>query len=199
MKVYVHSVFLERRLVFKRAFSLLLVVVVASVIGCKEEVSRRPSGDAFAPGAPAPVFELESLSGKRQSLGDFKGKVVLLNFWATWCAPCVAEMPALERLQQVLREEGLVIVSINHDSPDARAEVERFARERGLSFEILLDPDLSLPPKYGITGFPESFFVGLDGTFLEFSDPSTKEQEVRIVSDRPWDSPAFVAEVRKLL
>lgn len=155
--------------------------------------------EIFKVGQQAPAFELTDLKGAKVSLESLKGKRVLLNFWATWCVPCVTEMPSLERLEKLLSKEGLMIVAVNVDSPDKNADVAKFVAENGITFQILRDPDFAVPQQYGLTGFPESFFLGPNGEFLDFKDPVSKSHGVRVVGDRPWDSPAMVQAVRELL
>ena len=144
-------------------------------------------------------FSLPDLNGQTVSLADFRGKLVLVNLWATWCAPCVAELPALQRLYQTLNGQGFEVIAISVDSEEAREDVLKLVKKKGLSVTTLLDPKLSLPPKLGVTGFPESFFVGPDGELLNFLDPDTKKNSVRIIADRPWDSPVFIEAVGNLL
>ena len=88
----------------------------------------------------APAFNLPSLKGGPLALSDFNGKVILLNFWATWCAPCKEEMPAMERLWKRLRGKNFVIISVAVDRGSSKA-VRRFSKEHGITFPVLLDPD----------------------------------------------------------
>jgi peroxiredoxin len=110
----------------------------------------------------APDFELASLDGRKVSLKDLRGKVVLLNFWATWCPPCKAEMPDLEALY---REYGaardFVVVGANLEE-DAGA-VEAFVRERGLSFPVLLDSEGATAGSFGVRGLPATFIIDREG------------------------------------
>lgn len=152
-------------------------------------------GDLRA-GTKPPDFELTGIDGKSVSLAQFHGKVVLLNFWATWCAPCVSEMPSLQRLYQKYHDKGLEIVAVAVDSPD---QVKKFVQENGITFPVLLDPEGEIPPKLGISGFPETFFLDKNGNFVAFNDPVTGEKLVRTMSDRPWDSKVFLDAVGAVL
>jgi len=161
--------------------------------------SLRSGAPKLASGSAAGAFRLKDLSGKSVSLESYRGKVVLLNFWATWCAPCVAEMPALERLYKTHKDKGFEVVAVTVDPASSKEDIEKFVEKNGLTFAVLLDPDIALPPEYGVTAFPESFFIDKEGRFLGFLDPMTKTKEVRIVSDRQWDAPAYVKAIANLL
>ncbi len=125
-----------------------------------EALNEARSADALALDAPAPSFELESLSGELVRLEDFRGQHILLNFWATWCGPCRLEMPAF---QDRFKEHGgdLQIVAVNFDEP--QHEVQNFVDELGLTFEILLDPGAEIQRLYQVRGYPTSYFVDAEG------------------------------------
>src|SRR5262245_60957034 len=140
----------------------------------------RPSspGDAGSfdvvrvPPAPAPDFALVGLDGKTVRLGDLRGRVVFLNFWATWCPPCREEMPAMQALAAELEKEGLVVLAVNYAET---AEVaEAFVQETGLTLPVLLDGDGAIARRYRVPGLPASFFVdrrgALVGSVLGFRD-----------------------------
>ncbi len=130
----------------------------------------------------APDFRLPDLSGKKVRIRDFRGKVVFLNFFATWCGPCREEMPDLERLSESYRSKGLVVLAINVGQ-DART-VRSFMRDLRLSFPAVLDEDGAASYLYGIRPIPVSFLVDRDGAILW-----------RAMGAREWDS----AEVRQYL
>ncbi len=155
--------------------------------------------ELFRPGDEAPDFNLKDLAGNPVTLKSLRGKKVILNFWATWCVPCVAEMPALERLSKTLSSEGYEVVAVNVDSPEKTDDVKKFLEENGISFKIPRDPEFVVPQSYGVTGFPESFLVNSEGRIVEFEDPSTQTKSVRVVGDRPWDSPAIIQAVKSAL
>jgi peroxiredoxin len=163
------------------------------------QTTRIERGASIEAGSKAPEIKLEDIANVPKELKQYQGKTVLLNFWATWCAPCVAEMPALERLYQKFKSRGLEIVSVSCDSPDTLEQLKSFVSSKGISFPVLHDPEIETPSLYGVTGFPESFFISPTGNFLAFDDPSTGQTSVRITADRPWDSPAFIKNVEKLL
>ncbi len=110
----------------------------------------------------APDFGLPSLAGPMIRLSDHQGKVILLNFWATWCPPCRAEMPSMEKLYQAYRDHGLVILAISSDV-GGKPVVEPYVQERGLTFPILLDPEAEVFAQYGVRGLPTSYLLDRRG------------------------------------
>jgi peroxiredoxin len=139
-------------------------------------------------GRPAPPFELAALDGaSRLRLADLRGRVVLLNFWATWCKPCEDEMPAMERLYRALAGPEFELVAISVDT-DAEA-VARFRDRLGLSFPILLDPGSEVSRAYQTTGYPESFLIDRAGNLAS----------ARFVGPRQWDEPEYESLVRRVL
>ncbi|NIS69309.1 MAG: redoxin domain-containing protein [Proteobacteria bacterium] len=141
-----------------------LLVLLAVVVGLYFFVVRGPG---FVPelakvGEPAPEFTLPTLDGKSARLADYRGKVVLLNFWATWCPPCIWEMPSMESLYQRFKGREFEILGV---SIDAKGEsvVRPFVDDHGITFPVLLDPDSQVYKRYGVTGVPESFIIDKDG------------------------------------
>ena len=117
---------------------------------------------AFSRPFPAPKFQLPNLANQPKQLADFKGQHVLLNFWATWCVPCVEEMPALERLYQQLRPHGLTVVAISTDTIET-AKIEAFARKLNVTFPILRDADQAVSKTYGARDLPSTFLLNPKG------------------------------------
>ncbi len=114
---------------------------------------------------PAPDFSAENARGGETALADFRGRYVLLNFWATWCVPCVKEMPAMERLYREFagRPFAVVAVSLDEDGPE---KVAAFVRELELTFTILLDPDSVVAKRYGVKNLPSSFLIDPEGQVI---------------------------------
>jgi peroxiredoxin len=143
--------------------------------------------DPIEPGHPAPAFSLPVLgSGESLSLGSLQGKVVLLNFWATWCKPCEDEMPAMERLYRALGSQGFELIAVSVD--DDQREVEEFTAQMGLSFPVLLDPEKRVSDAYQSYRFPESYLIDREGVLV-----------ARYIGPRDWDAPAYVDRIRRLL
>jgi len=130
-----------------------------------------PGGPAATPapapvvGAPAPDFTLNDLSGNQVTLSNFRGQVVLINFWATWCGPCLIEMPAIERRYAALKDQGFVVLAIDLDEPIT--EVSAFVHELGLTFPVLLDPGAAINDLYRVRGLPTSFVVDREGVIQQ--------------------------------
>jgi peroxiredoxin len=114
-------------------------------------------------GFSAPDFTLDRLGGQPVTLSDLRGQVVIVNLWASWCLPCRAEMPAIERVYQAHREEGLVVLAVNTVYQDTEAEAGTFARAHGFTFPILLDRTGEVSNRYLLRGLPSTFFVDRQG------------------------------------
>ena len=110
---------------------------------------------------PAPDFTLKSLAGANLRLAEQRGSVVMLNFWATWCAPCREEMPQLARLHEKYRASGFAVLAVNVD--DAHAPAAAAATRLALPFPVLFDSDKTVAKAYDVRTMPSSFFVDRDG------------------------------------
>ncbi|MFP8873466.1 MAG: TlpA disulfide reductase family protein [Myxococcota bacterium] len=138
-------------------------------------------------GSDAPDFELPRLAGGAPaSLSGLRGRVVLLNFWATWCKPCEDEMPAMERLYRELHPEGFELLAISVDAE--QDEVEEFRERLDISFPIALDPAQKSARLYQTMGFPESVLIDGQGRIVE-----------RYVGPGDWDHAAYAQRIRVLL
>jgi Peroxiredoxin len=109
-------------------------------------------------------FKLKDLNGNELSLSDLKGKKVFLNFWATWCPPCKAEMPEIEKLYQETKDSDLVIVAVEIGEP--LDTVKPFIENNKYNFKVLLDLDQSVATKYNISSIPTSYFIDTDGNIV---------------------------------
>lgn len=179
-----------RSMNYKSIFLIFLIVaVVGSVIllRFKDSFFDLPGKPLLGKGAPAPNFTLPDLDGKMFSLTDFRGKVILLNIWATWCLPCVEEMPSIEKLHQELQDEGLVILAVSID--EAGAEVVRpFMQKHKLSFSALTDTAGATKSLYQLTGVPESFIIDKNGIVAE-----------KVIGPRDWASTEIISYFRAII
>lgn len=143
-----------------------------------------------AAGSEAPTFSGVTVDGTKRTktLADYKGKIVLVNVWATWCEPCRAEMPSMEKLYREFGPQGLVIVAVSVDDPGTEEQIRSFAKELGLTFEILHDPAKDIARRYQVTGYPESFIIGREGTIRR-----------KVFAATDWSSDANRALIRELL
>lgn len=119
----------------------------------------------LAKGNLAPDFETVSDSGQPVRLSDYRGQVILLNFWATWCGPCRAEMSEFEQAYNAHNQDGLIIVAVNNMEP--AAAVQGFRHELGLSFPLVMDEQASIQRRYNIRSYPSTYLIGRDGTILD--------------------------------
>ncbi|MGQ9628898.1 MAG: TlpA family protein disulfide reductase [bacterium] len=116
----------------------------------------------------APDFALESISGQEVKLSDFRGKVVFLNFWATWCPPCRAEMPSMERLHRKFDGEDFAILAV--DIQESAKTVRKFVNDFGLTFTVLLDTRGRVASQYGVRGIPATFIIDREGNAIGFAE-----------------------------
>jgi cytochrome c biogenesis protein CcmG, thiol:disulfide interchange protein DsbE len=168
-------------------------IVAAVVVGLL--YATNVIGGGIAPveaGSAAPQFRAVTTTAgapaHAKTLADYKGQVVLLNLWATWCGPCRSEMPSLEKLHQELGPQGLKIVAVSVDNPGMEDAIREFTRELGLTFEILYAPDGKIRDDYQATGFPETFIIGRDGVIRK-----------RVIAAADWSTEAQKALLRRLL
>jgi peroxiredoxin len=119
-----------------------------------------------AVGMQAEDFSLTDLEGKQQSLSQYRGKVVLVNFWATWCKPCTTEMPAMQATYDKLRDKGFVVLAINELEDDAK--VREHIKQYGHTFPVLMDRDNKVANQFGVFGLPVSVFIDEKGVVQEY-------------------------------
>lgn len=161
---------------------LAIVGVVLAVIGAVGVVLARQLHTELSPlgvGARAPDFRANTLDTppRVRTLDDYKGNVVLVNLWATWCQPCRVEIPSIERLYQTYGPRGLKVVAISVDDPGSEKAVRAFAHDMGMTFDVLHDPTGQITQLYQATGYPETVIVGRDGIIRK-----------KIAAATDWDS-----------
>ena len=138
-------------------------------------------------GSVSPAFQLIDLNGNQITLSDYRGKVVLLNFWATWCAPCRVEMPAMETLYQDLQKEGLEVLAISID-PQGIVVTRPFQEAMGLTFPILHDSEYRVGAAYGARTLPMTYLIDREGLIRQ-----------RIFGARDWNGMDARRLIRNLL
>lgn len=146
---------------------LLLLFIVLPLFACSEEQGAQlPVSAGASTGQLAPDFSLLDMQGQKVSLSDFKGQVVLLNFWATWCPPCREEMPSMELLHRKFKDQGLVVLAVNVEENGAE-QVKRFLQRTPYTFSILLDDAAEAQNLYRVYQFPETFIIDRNGNVVE--------------------------------
>ena len=142
----------------KRLIAILVVILTAGLLitGC-----TTGSEPIATVGEAAPNFELQNLDGQSISLSSLKGSPVLINFWATWCGPCVSEMPYIQEIHEEWSDKGLIVLAINLG--DNASQAEQFLQDHNLSLPVLLDTNKVVAPKYGIRAIPTTFFIDKNG------------------------------------
>jgi len=147
-------------------------------------------------GTPAEDFQLVDLNGNPQRLGDYRGKVVLLNFWATWCKPCTTEMPAMQRTYDKLREKGFVVLAVNELEDET--EVREHIRQFGHTFPVLMDRDNKVANQFGVYGLPVSFFIDERGVVREYIKGGllTEQKIYEVVSRMQNQEPPKAASLK---
>lgn len=160
---------MERKNITKKCRGRVGVTVLTFVLAALLPMASQLWGMGSRPplaGMIAPEFSLSDLTGRAQRLQDFRGKIVLLNFWATWCKPCTTEMPAMQAAYDRLREHGFVVLAIN-ELEDTQQVNEHIA-QHGHTFPVLLDQDNRVANQYGVFGLPVSVFIDETGRVEEY-------------------------------
>jgi peroxiredoxin len=139
-----------------------------------------------ADGSAAPPLALQDLQGTAHILSDYRGSVVLINFWATWCEPCRHEMPSIQRLREKFTGKPFVVLAVNLDEPEAR--VRQFLKQTGLQLPVLLDRDKKVAREWGVRLLPVTYIIGRDGRV-----------RYRLVGDLDWSSETVVGVIAQLI
>ena len=145
-----------------------VVIAVIAVLGVALGIGSHLMKDELFPvnvGSSAPDFRAKVLGANRyKTMADYKDQVVILNVWATWCGPCQVEIPSLERLYREYGDKGLKLVAVSIDDYVSEDSIRNFARDFGVTFEVLHDSTHSIEREYQVTGYPETFVIGKEGT-----------------------------------
>lgn len=168
-------------LVLAAVVPLVLLAILGGLL-----LSRVPASSPTAVGEPAPDFALADLDGNPVSLADLQGRPVIVNFWASWCAPCVEEFPLLRDVVTRHAADGLAVVGIVYDD---RSEAARSFMERhGGTWPAAMDPGGEVALAYGVYGPPETYFIGRDGTIVarqigQFTAASLEDKVAAIIDE----------------
>lgn len=165
----------------------IVIVAISIVVVLVMVFAKKSSFELVVAGTQAIDFELPDLDGKGRSLGEFKGKVVFLNFWATWCKPCEEEMPSMEQLYTALKGMPFEIVAVSIDK-DGTEAIKEFVKKYGVTFTVLHDRKGKIKELYKTTGVPETFIIDQNGVIAE-----------KIMGPRDWAKMSNVATVMELL
>lgn len=180
----------------RQQWTLVAGIVMTVVFGVAIAVKLRPQLDLVEVGSNAPGFDGTDLRANRPAtLADYRGKVILLNVWATWCPPCRIEMPSMQRLHEKLAGTDFRIVAVSVDGDaffpaerEGPSEIMAFVNGMGLTFDIVHDPSGEIRKSYQITGVPESFVIDRDGVIVK-----------KVIGAAEWDGPVNEALIRRLL
>ena len=159
---------------------LVMFAVLAALAGCTGGDKPVREGDS------APDFSLKDLSGRETKLSDYRGKVVVVNFWATWCPPCRSEIPSIARMNAAMAGTPFQLLTVSIDE-GGKEPVEALFRNMNVRFPTLLDPSGKVGKRYGITGVPETFIVTPKGVVAK-----------KVIGPLEWDDPRVLATLRNL-
>jgi len=168
---------------------IAFVMILGPLETSRAEVAKLLDGlklSGYRPGTKPPEFKGITADSRTISLDSLRGKVVLLNFWATWCQECRPEMPMFERLHREFTKQGLSVVGIN--AREGTQAIREYAKELRLTFPLVLDPKGEINAAYGIIGLPATFLIGRDGRAV-----------ARTVGPRDWQSAPAKAIIQALL
>lgn len=165
--------------------TLIAAVTVAAAATAAFFVLRRAPQSAVEVGQPALDFTVPSFPSGQVRLHNHRGRVVLVNFWATWCPPCVEESPSLQKFAELMRTQGVEVLGISVDQDPAA--LQKFIDQSHLTFTIGRDPNQELARRYGTFQFPETYIVDRDGRVAE-----------KIIGPIDWQDPRIIAFVRDL-
>lgn len=171
----------------------IVVLAIVGLLGGGLFAATRLLGDELFPvtvGSKAPEFAAATVDATpvRKTLGDYQGKVILLNVWATWCVPCVVEMPSIQKLHEQFADRGLQVIAVSVDDAGGEEKIRNFLVEHRLTFLVLHEPTGAIQRAYQTTGVPETFVIGADGVIRK-----------KVIGISDWSSEANRALIAQLL
>jgi len=165
----------------KRFLCLVILGAVVALAACSKKEAPKVQQGPLQENSPAPMITVNSLNGKPLNLSDLKGKVVLLNFWATWCPPCREEIPSMMKLNSAMAGKQFQMVAVSIDEGGVPA-IESFFKTSGFSLPAYTDPDNRAAKEYGITGVPETYVINKSGILIK-----------KVIGPMAWDSPEILS------
>jgi len=150
-------------------YATILIAALAWIFVSADQAGTSTAGSIPAPrqGFLAPDFTLQTPKGETFTLSDLRGQAVLVNLWATWCPPCRAEMPAMQKMYEEYKDQGFVVLALNMTYQDTPSAVLPFMQEYGLTFPILLETNGKVAAQYELRSLPSSFFIDRNGIIQE--------------------------------
>jgi thiol-disulfide isomerase/thioredoxin len=186
------SVAVKRQVLFFAMAAVFVGIVLASYVAVRSVVGvgqGENKGENHAPLPRLPIVSFYDKSDKQLTLDDFKGKVVLVNLWATWCPPCIAELPSMARLQKSLSADKFKVVAISMDTKLSMKQIAAFLKKNGAKdLDIYWDKDRQLPMKWKYEGLPTSFLIDREGNTVERYDGPVV-----------WDEGSVMGEIRGVI
>jgi peroxiredoxin len=173
--------------VFRKSGFFVIAVLMFTIFSCADNTPPAEAGGRVAIGVAAPDFVLTGIDGAQVRLSDFKGKVVLLNFWATWCPPCRAEIPSIESLNNKMKGKNLVILAVSIDGVQTE-RLKNFTESNHMSFTILHDPGQEVADIYLVSGIPTTYLIDTNGIIVD-----------KAVGSESWDSPERINQIQSLM
>jgi peroxiredoxin len=156
---------------------LVLTVALVAVVASTLRERLVVAGDS------APSFSVTTDTGRKISTSDFGGKILVVNFWATWCPPCISELPSLNQMAAEVKGSGVVVLGISVDKD--KVAYDKFLKKVKLNFETSRDPAADISSEYGTFKYPETYVINRDGKVLE-----------KFIADQPWTDPAIIARLK---
>ena len=163
-----------------RTWLLMVLMGVCFALPAEEQILH-----PLAESRPAPAFHLTDIDGKRHALSDYKGKVIVLNFWATWCPPCRFEMPSMERAQALTAEHGVVFLGINVG--EDQDTIFTFTADYPVTFPLLMDINSEVIEKYPVVGLPTTYVINPQGRIV-----------YQAIGTRDWDAASIINQLKSL-
>jgi peroxiredoxin len=171
-----------------RLFSFVLLLVCSSFTPVHAQAGDSDSKHTLTEitdTPTAPAFTLEDIDGNKVSLADYSGKVVIVNFWATWCPPCRYEMPSMQRAYETLKQDNIEMLAVNVG--EGSETIFAFTADYPVEFPLIMDKTSAVTEKYNVAGIPATYVVGPQGKLL-----------YKAIGSREWDHPAIIEKIQQI-